>query len=205
MPGKSPTELLGVDGPRGTRERLLYAALDLFYTDGFHAVGLDRILAEVGVTKTTFYNHFESKDDLAVCAIAKRDLWEREVFRREVETRCPEDPRGQLMAMFDVLHDWFTLPDFRGCLYINACSEFPSQHDPVHQAAREHYVALAEYIRDLAQRSGVDAVDALADEWVLLIQGAFTVRQVLGDNLAARNAQRIASARLEVYLDATNA
>jgi len=49
-----------------TRERLVLAAHDLFYAEGFHAVGLDRILAEVGVTKTTFYNHFASKDDLVL-------------------------------------------------------------------------------------------------------------------------------------------
>ncbi len=72
---KSAAQLFGA-APRDTRERILFTALDLFYTHGFHEVGLDRILTAVGVTKTTFYNHFESRDHLILEALAVRDGWE---------------------------------------------------------------------------------------------------------------------------------
>jgi AcrR family transcriptional regulator len=64
------------------RQDLVDTAMQLFYRNGFHAVGLDRILADTGVTKTTFYNHFESKDDLVVAVIQQRDRWWRDTFWR---------------------------------------------------------------------------------------------------------------------------
>ncbi|MFG0326179.1 MAG: TetR/AcrR family transcriptional regulator, partial [Phycisphaerales bacterium JB037] len=70
--------LLGVpEVASAGRERLVDVAIELFYRQGFHGVGLDQVLAAAGVTKTTFYKHFESRDDLVVAAVAKRDQWER--------------------------------------------------------------------------------------------------------------------------------
>jgi len=79
--------------PRDTRERILFAALDLFHEHGFHAVGLDRILNEVGVTKTTFCNHFESRDELMVEALLKRNEWDHTAFERRLEELAGSAPR----------------------------------------------------------------------------------------------------------------
>ena len=74
---KSAAELLGLpDAPKTGRDRLVAAAIELFYRHGFGAVGIDRVIAAAGVTKTTFYKHFESKDDLMVAAVRRRDEWE---------------------------------------------------------------------------------------------------------------------------------
>src|SRR5688500_17714868 len=82
---KTVTELLGVpDAPRNGRERLLATAIELFYRHGFGAVGVDRVIAEAGVTKTTFYKHFEGKDDLMVAAVKRRDEWESAAWGRAV-------------------------------------------------------------------------------------------------------------------------
>ena len=83
---KSARELFG-DGrsAESTREKLLDRATDLFYTYGIHAVGLDRILKDVGVTKTTFYNHFESKDDMTCEVLRRRHEWEFQWFIKAVE------------------------------------------------------------------------------------------------------------------------
>ena len=87
---KSVTELLGVPAaPRTGRERLVGAAIELFYRNGFAAVGIDQVLEEAGVTKTTFYKHFESKDDLMVAAVQRRDEWEQEAWG----SRGPENGR----------------------------------------------------------------------------------------------------------------
>lgn len=178
--------------PRDTRERLLFTALELFKTHGFHAVGLDRVLGEVGVTKTTFYNHFESKDELVLEALRLQDAWESDAFRRAVQARAAYDPKAMLLAAFDVLDEWFTSTEYRGCLFILACAEFPSPDDPIHRvAARFHGFAEEEFAR-MAAAAGVDDPAALAREWVLLMQGATTNRMVGGDDGAARVARGLA-------------
>ena len=79
---KSAAELLGVfEIPKRGRGRLVATAVELFYRHGFNAVGLDRVLDEAGVTKTTFYKHFKSKNDLMVAAVEMRDAWELEAWK----------------------------------------------------------------------------------------------------------------------------
>jgi AcrR family transcriptional regulator len=186
--------------PRDTRERLVFAAMNLFYENGFHAVGLDRVLAEVGVTKTTFYNHFESKDDLIIAVIKQRDAWEGQAFLAQVQKKAGYDPRAMLLAMFDVMHDWFNHPAYKGCLFISACSEFPNKADPVHKAAAQHFVVTTEAVRDMAKAVGVKDVDGFAAEWVALIQGALTYRLTRHDDNAAVITKRIAEERLKAYV-----
>src|SRR5262249_40441748 len=88
MPGarhKSVVELFGVPPvPKSGRERLVAAAIELFYRKGFGAVGIDQVIAAAGVTKSTFYKHFESKVDLMVAAVQRRDEWELEAWGRAV-------------------------------------------------------------------------------------------------------------------------
>jgi len=139
LPTRSAVDLFGVRGePKNARDRLLDTAIDLFYANGFHAVGLDAILDETGVTKTTFYKYYESKDDLILEALRKRDAWELEAWQRAVEKIAGDDPRMKLLALFDVMDLWFNDPSFGGCLFLNAAAEYPDPRDPIHQAAAEH-------------------------------------------------------------------
>jgi AcrR family transcriptional regulator len=177
--------------PTNTRERLIQTAMDLFYHRGFHAVGLDCILNEVGVTKTTFYNHFESKDDLITEVISRRDDWELETWNRAVEARAGDCPRAQLLAMFDVLHQWFNAPEFQGCIFINAAAEFPSPHDPAHQAAARHKQRVLEKILHRAAAAGLADPQRFARQYVMILEGAIVVRQVIGDDGAARSAREV--------------
>ncbi len=95
----------------------------------------DQVIATAGVTKTTFYKHFESKDELMVAAVQRRDEWESQAWDRAVRKLAGDDPARQLLAMLDVMDLWFNDPDFHGCMFVNAAAEFPNPHDPVHQAA----------------------------------------------------------------------
>lgn len=195
---KTAAELFG-DGssPQSTRDRLIESATNLYYECGIHAVGLDRILNDVGVTKTTFYNHFESRDELAVEVIRRRDKWERETWFREIEERADGDPNEMLMILFDVLDEWFNGDDYAGCLFINAAFEFPNPHDPVHQAATAHKQAYREEIRRVAKRAGVSDPEQLADYWMVLMEGALTLRQTVQDHNAAKTAKRVAQTLLD--------
>jgi AcrR family transcriptional regulator len=200
---KTVAELFAeIPAPRDTRERILFTALDLFHVHGFHAVGLDRILAEVGVTKTTFYNHFESRDELIVQAIKVRDEWDTLAFGRRVQEVAGYAPRDMLLAMFDVLDEWFTHADFRGCIFLHACAEFPSRNDPIHQAAEDHYAVSRQTIEKMAAGAGVTDPMTFSGQWTVLLQGAITHRMATGDDHAARLAKRIAERVLEAAIPA---
>jgi AcrR family transcriptional regulator len=95
---KPVVELFGLpDPPKTGRARLVHAAIELFYSHGFQAVGVDQIIAAAGVTKTTFYKHFESKDDLLVAAIQQRDEWEMGAWTNAVRKMAGDDPKEQLL------------------------------------------------------------------------------------------------------------
>ena len=186
---KPLTELLGFpDPPKSGRERLVAAAIELFYRHGFGAVGLDRVIDAAGVTKTTFYKHFQSKDDLMVAAVQRRDEWESQAWDRAVRKVAGDDPAAQLLAMFDVMDLWFNDPDFRGCMFINAAAEFPNPHDPVHQAAAAHKRKCRDHWRNLARSAGAqgDAAETFADCYTALVEGALILRHTQARNDAAR-------------------
>lgn len=187
---------------RRTRQQLLDTAFALFARHGFHAVGLDRILHEVGVTKTTFYNHFESKDDLILEVIAARDEFEMNLLRELLRKHGGRTARGQLGAVFDVLHEWFNSEKFRGCIFITVAAEFPSPHDPAHKAAAAHKKAVCELLCDLAVNAGAENPEQLAEQLCLLMEGAITVCHVTGNREAAQLAQGMAAMVLGGHLPA---
>lgn len=186
---KTVSELFGLAPPPKTgRERLVAAAVELFYRHGFGAVGIDRVIATAGVTKTTFYKHFESKDDLMVAAVERRDEWEAQAWGRAVRKLAGDDPVRQILAMLDIMDLWFNDPDFHGCMFTNSAVEFPNPNDPVHRAAAASKRRTRDFRRDLALAAGADPVSAetFADCYTALIDGALILRQVHGRNDAAR-------------------
>jgi AcrR family transcriptional regulator len=188
--GRSAAELLGVfEIPRRGRGRLVAISVELFYRHGFNAVGLDRVLDEAGVTKTAFYKHFKSKNELLVAAVEMRDSWELQAWKQAAQRVGGDDPRAQLLALFDVLDVWFNDAEFGGCMFLNVASEFPNPHDPVHRAAARHKLATRGMVRELAARAGVTDPDSFADMYMIAFEGALVLRQVYGRNDAARRAR----------------
>ena len=118
------------------RDHLVQTALRLFMSDGFHATGIDAILAEAGCAKMTLYNHFKSKNELIVAALERRDHAWREWFQEAVERRA-SSPRDRMLAIFVALEEWYR-QDFRGCAFINASAEYPRRNHPIHRAAARH-------------------------------------------------------------------
>ncbi|MHC4218581.1 MAG: TetR/AcrR family transcriptional regulator [Planctomycetota bacterium] len=188
-----------------TRQRLIDSAHDLFYEEGFHTVGLDRILADVGVTKTTFYNHFGSKDDLMLEVLNHHDRWWRDTFTQKLREFGGDSPRGQLEAVFDVVEQLINGDDYNGCIFINVAVEFPLPHDPAHEAAARHKQAMEGIIRELAGYAGADDPLAFAQGLTLLMEGAYVTQQVSRNGQTADIARRIASLLLEKHLPAVAA
>jgi AcrR family transcriptional regulator len=175
-----------------TRENLIRSAYELFYRQGFHAVGLDRIIQNAGVTKTTFYNHFDSKEALILAVMQWRNgLWP-EQLRTTLRSRAGIRPRAQLMALFDVLDEVWGTDGYHGCLFIRAAAEFPLRHDPVHVVAHNFVLELASAIRELAAFAGARNPKALAAELLVLMAGSYAQSQMDDPANAAQVGKRLA-------------
>ncbi len=186
-----------------TKEKLIQAGHEIFYREGFLAVGLDRLLKEVGCSKQTFYNHFESKDDLIVAVIDEHHRWWSQEIRDRIERAAGPDPRKQLMAMFNVMDDIIHSPEYRGCIYINAAVEFPQPKHPAHQSARKAKADGVALLEDLAKRAGASEPLAMAQEIDMIMEGALITHQVAPDCDIIAIARRAAETLMEKYLPAT--
>jgi AcrR family transcriptional regulator len=185
-----------------TRERLIKTAHDVFYGEGFHAVGLDRILTEAGVTKTTFYNHFESKDALVLEVLRWHDRWWQETFRQMLRRHGGDAPRDQLRAVPDALAELFGTAQFNGCIFVNVAVEFPLPHDPAHEMAAQHKRAMEDILRELAGYAGAKDPPSLAKEMALLMEGAYVTQQVARDGAAVDVARRMVDRLVDLHLPA---
>jgi AcrR family transcriptional regulator len=185
-----------------TREKLIQAGHEIFYREGFLAVGLDRLLNEVGCSKQTFYNHFESKDDLIVAVIDEHHRWWSSELRDRIQRAAGPDARAQIIAIFDVMYDIIHDPEYHGCIFINAAVEFPQPHHPAHQSARRAKADGLALIVDLAERAGASDPEALAQEVDMLIEGALITHQVTPECDTCGIARRAAETLMEKYLPA---
>jgi AcrR family transcriptional regulator len=183
-----------------TRHRLTEAAARRFYRDGFRNVGIDQVLADVGISKTAFYKHFESKDDLMLAVLELKNRWLQDTFRGAVRDRGGPAPIGQLRVLMDVVDQIISSDDYQGCIFVNVSIEFPLPHEPAHMAAARHKRAIEEIIREIAARAGAADPRAMAEEICLIMEGAYITRHVTGDpqtvDIARRVADRVITAHL---------
>ncbi len=178
------------------RDQLIETALRVFQRDGFRAAGIDRILAEAGVAKMTLYNHFRSKSDLILAVLRRRDEEFRHWMVRSIEARA-DDPADRLLALFDVLADWHSSPDFRGCIFLHVAAEFHDLDSPARAAAIEHKRLVRAYLAELASGAGAPDPGALAHQIALLADGATAQAAFCLSDAPAREAQHAARLLLD--------
>ncbi len=183
-----------------TRQRLIDAAVLRFYRDGFRGVGIDQVLSDVGISKTAFYKHFESKDDLLLAALDQKSAWLQGTFRDLVRQRGGPRMVDQLRALFDVVGRIIHDHAFQGCLFVNVAMEFPLPHDPAHIAAAANKAAIQEFVCDLAAQAGADEPRQLAEELCMIMEGAYVTRQVTGSSTTIEIARRLAEHAITTHL-----
>jgi AcrR family transcriptional regulator len=183
-----------------TRERLTEAAVRRFYRDGFRSVGLDQVLADVGISKTAFYKHFECKEDLVLAALEMKNRWLQDTFREMVRERGGAAPVGQLRALLDVVDYIIEGDEYQGCIFVNVALEFPLPHEPAHVAAALHKKGIEEIVHDLAARAGAADPHQMARELCLIMEGAYVTRQVTGDKHSIDVARRVADLVIAAHL-----
>lgn len=179
--------------PSPVAARILEAGTRLFYASGIRAVSADRIIADAGITKVTFYRHFPTKDDLVVAYLQVVAAAERAAVDA-VRTAHPGDPGAALRELADVIGRGTCEPGFRGCAFINAAAEYADPEHPVRQVVAAHRAWFLDAVRALLAELGVDGPDEVAEELLMLRDGAM-VAGYLGDpESAARALARAAAA-----------
>jgi AcrR family transcriptional regulator len=177
------------------RERLLDAAYDLFAAKGVAQVGIDAILVKSGCAKASLYSHFQSKDELALAFLDRREaVWTRNWLETEIKRRTI-DPKKRLLAIFDVFDGWFREKSFEGCSFINILLESP-KGSPVRRAAADHLSKIRAIIRTLAEDAGLRDPENFAHAWHMLMKGAI-ITAGEGNRDAAREAKRAATLVLD--------
>jgi AcrR family transcriptional regulator len=175
---------------------LLSTARDLFEREGFHATGIDRILSEANVAKMTLYNNFGSKEQLIVAVLeqASSNMISRLQTTAELASN---DPYEQILAVFDAFGDWYTDPDFCGCMFQAAVAEFPDPDSPPALAARAHHERLCATFETLCERAELRETKTLARQLALLASGANCVARQARMRTPADDARTIVELLLE--------
>jgi AcrR family transcriptional regulator len=152
------------------RARLLATASRLFYAEGLHSVGIDRIVAEAKVTRATLYRHFPGKDELVVAYLTGAD----DQIRGQVEAARAgaRSPAGAVRAVAGSIADGIRSDGFRGCAFLNAAAEYPDAEHPVHQAVLKHRQWFLDTVTELMAEAGETAPEPHARHFVLLRDGA---------------------------------
>jgi len=153
------------------RERIIDAATQLFYAQGLRAVSAEKIIALVGITKVTFYRHFPSKDDLIVAYLERRAEWERNAILT-VRQMTGDDVPSVFRIVAEAIGAESCSPGFRGCPFINAAAEYPDPQHPIRQVVDEHRRWFKRTIEELLNEIDVPDASRVADELVMLRDGA---------------------------------
>lgn len=160
------------------REQILETAAQLFYREGFRAVGIDRIIAESGVAKMTLYKHFPSKDDLIVAYLERSNQHFWKLYAERVEPL--PTARERLEALFDWVAERAVSPACLGCTFSVNAAEFPSLDSPSHQAAIRHKQAILQKLEELGLEAGAKDPRGLAESLLLLMDGAWNAARMFG-------------------------
>jgi AcrR family transcriptional regulator len=187
-------DLASADAP--ARERILSAAYGLFTRRGIGAVGIDEVIERAGVAKATLYRHFGTKNELVLAVLRRREqLWTLGLVETQSRQRA-DTPEEQLLAIFDVFHDWFQSRDgFEGCSFINVLLEMGATH-PAGQACVAHLDNIRGMVRQRAQAAGLRDIDNFARSWHILMKGSI-ISATEGDLEAAHRAQAMARSLIE--------
>jgi AcrR family transcriptional regulator len=160
---------------RPARERIVLIAHDLFYREGIRATGVDRLIAESGVTKVTFYRHFPSKNDLIRAYLEYRHTHWMAWFEDALRRHGSERPGRGFEALAPALREWLSDAGYRGCAFINSVGEFGGALPEVVEIARRHKGEMTALIAGLLPPSRQRRRDAQA--LALAVDGAIVHAQ----------------------------
>jgi len=159
-------------GEVSARERILATANELFYREGIRAIGVDTVVERSGVSKTSLYRLFESKDALIATVAVEQDrlFW---AWWNRTEEQHADDPRALLDALLSGIAKRIGHPDYRGCPFLNLVTEFPDDNHPGRVIARNNKEEMRARLATIVTRLGASDPERTASQIALLINGAY--------------------------------
>ena len=178
--------------------RILDTASQLFYWHGIHAVGVERIAREAGVTKKTIFDRFHSKDALTATYLRRRDLLWRLRIRDQIESLgLIKDPKATILAAFDALREWVTDENPRGCAFVNALAEITCANHPGYEIICRQKRWLSSFFETLAEQAGAIHPDRVSEQLTILYEGAMVANATGGFSCTVQTAKGMASDLLD--------
>lgn len=176
------------------RKRLLVAADELFYAEGVHRVGIERVLERAGVSKATLYKAYGSKEELVRAYLMSKHEFIAENLVTAKDSEAPA--RDKILVVFDILGAMHAAPTFRGCPFVNASAESPD-NGAAAAVSKIHRDWVRSLFEELATEAQLADVPGLVRRLVLLYDGASVAAQLDRDVDAARNAREAAAHMIE--------
>jgi AcrR family transcriptional regulator len=183
--------------PSEARARLLATAARIFYAEGIHQIGIDRLVTEAEVTRATLYRHFPGKQDLVLAYLAEADRALRGQAGEAVGAGRPAD--DALRALSRSIAAGLRSPQFRGCAFLNAVAEYPDPASPVHQAVLAHRQWFLDTVTALLTQIWPDSAEPAARHFVMLRDGAMAAGCLFDPDLIGETFLRGVERLLEVY------
>ena len=166
------------------RERILSTAASLFYEYGYRAVGIDRVIAESGVAKATFYKHFPSKDELIVAWIDRAEAYSKTSF-------AMMDEAEPLFAYVDKAVKIAGSPQCFGCTFQGSAAEFHDPLHPAHAASIRVKRNVLAHLQELAKRQGAQEPKRAAELVFLLVEGVWASVRMFGQKAPIRHVPKL--------------
>lgn len=183
--------------PSPARARLIDAATRLFYEEGIHAVGVDRVIEEAAVTRATLYKQFGGKENLVLAYLEGEDRMLREMFAGAGAS--VSDPDELLTAVIDGIAADIRHRHTRGCPFINAAAEYPDATGAVRQLIGEHREWFRATLQAVAEATGLDRPADAAASLVLLRDAALVGGYLDGDQRVAPAFERTARSVIDAH------
>src|SRR3979411_1200726 len=181
----------------GARERILDAAYELFSRRGIQAVGVNEVIKRAGGATATLYRHFRSKEKLVLAFLDLREQrWTKDIIEAGAMRRG-SNPEERLLAIFDVLDEWFHRDDFEAGSFIKVLLELGPEH-PAGGASVWHLEQIRSIVRRLAEEAGLRDTDSFARSWHILMEGSIVVATE-GDTRAAQRGKSMARQLIDQY------
>jgi AcrR family transcriptional regulator len=193
-PKKRRTAPLAIDRTH-PRDRLLETATELFYLQGVHAVGIDKIIGFAGVAKATFYAYFPGKDDLVRAYIEDQSRQHKALAEQAAKANGKGSPRETLMAIFEYMGVVGGTPAYRGCPFVNVAAEYPDPAHMVRMSVAAHRKWIRDHFRDLLEADGHPDPERTADI-LMLVRDGLVIGLDLGDTATIQAVIRDAVTRV---------
>ena len=176
---------------QSVRERIIETASRLFYFNGYNQTGINQIIKEASVAKASLYQHFRSKEDIAVVYLQRRHtMWMGKLIDCVSKHRSS---KKKVIGCFDYLTKWLIEVDFRGCGWQNIIVDLPEDHDKIKEQAVYHKNELREWIHNLLKEEKQytnKQAEQVGDEVLILIEGAIILSQIQKNKWPIKSAKR---------------